>query len=91
MIYALICEMFHKNKKKGVNNMPELYTVPEVAKILKTNVDYVYKLQKSGMLPFLKIGRLKCRKQTLEAFLEKYDGMDITDPFNIHEVEGEDD
>jgi excisionase family DNA binding protein len=66
-----------------------LYTVPEVAEILKTNVGYVYKLQKSGMLRFLKIGRLKCRKETLDEFLAKYDGMDISDPFNIKELEGD--
>lgn len=64
-----------------------LYTVPEVAKILKTNADYVYKLQKSGLLKFMKIGKLKCRKSTLEAFLEKFDGQDVSDPFNVKEVE----
>lgn len=62
-----------------------LYTVPEVAQILKTNVDYVYKLQKAGLLKFLKIGRWKCRKETLEKFLETYEGFDISDPFNIKE------
>lgn len=66
-----------------------LYTVPEVAKILKTNVDYVYKLQQSGIIRFMKIGRLKCRKATLEQFLEKYDGCDISDPFNIQKIEEE--
>jgi excisionase family DNA binding protein len=67
-----------------------LYTVPEVAAILKTNVDYVYKLQRAGLIRFMKIGRLKCRKSTLEQFLEKYDGLDITDPLNIKTVgEGE--
>lgn len=67
-----------------------LYTVPEVAAILKTNVDYVYKLQKAGLIRFMKIGRLKCRKSTLEAFLEKYDGCDISDPSNIQQLrEGE--
>ena len=67
-----------------------LYTVPEVAAILKTNVNYVYKLQKAGLLKFMQIGRLKCRKSTLEAFLEKYDGCDISDPFNIQQIkEGE--
>ena len=65
-----------------------LYTVPEVAQILKINVDAVYKLQKSGLLRFMKLGRLKCRKSTLEDFLEKYDGLDITDPFNVKEIEG---
>ena len=63
-----------------------LYTVPEVAEILKSNTDYVYKLQRSGLLKFMKMGRWKCRKATLEEFLAKYDGMDITDPFNIKEV-----
>lgn len=62
-----------------------VYTVPEVAEILKTNVDYVYKLQRAGLLRFMKIGRLKCRKSTLEEFLAKYDGMDISDPFNVRE------
>lgn len=66
--------------------MEMLYTVPEVAEILKTNVDYVYKLQRAGLLKFLKMGRLKCRKSTLEAFLEKYDGMDISDPFNVQQM-----
>lgn len=67
-----------------------LYTVREVADILKTNVDYVYKLQKAGLIKFMKIGRLKCRKSTLEKFLEKYDGCDISDPFNIQTMkEGE--
>ena len=60
-----------------------LYTVPEVAAILKTNTDYVYKLRNSGLLRFIKVGQWKCRKVTLEAFLEKYDGMDITDPCDI--------
>ena len=67
-----------------------LYTVKEVAKILKTNENYVYKLHKSGLLKFLKIGNLKCRKSTLEAFLEKYDGKDITDPNNIKDLQTED-
>ena len=64
-----------------------LYTVAEVAKILKTNTDYVYKLQRTGLLRFLKLGRLKCRRATLEAFLAQYDGMDITDPENIVPLE----
>lgn len=63
-----------------------LYTVPEVAKILKTNQDFVYKLHNAGVLTFMKLGRLKVRKTTLERFLEKYDGMDISDPFNIKEL-----
>lgn len=63
-----------------------LYTVEEVAKILKTNREYVYKLRNAGLLKFMKLGCYKCRKSTLEEFLKKYEGMDITDPFNIKEL-----
>lgn len=67
-----------------------LYTVKEVASILHTNPDYVYSLNKSGLLKFMKIGSLKCRKATLEEFLAKYDGCDISDPFNVRQLkEGE--
>lgn len=63
-----------------------LYTVPEVAKILKSNVDYVHKLRKAGVLPFLKLGQYKCRKVALENFLATYEGKDVTDPTNITEL-----
>ena len=63
-----------------------LYTVSEVAKLLKVNKDTVYKLHKTGLLKMMKLGSLKVRKATLEAFLEQYDGMDLTDPTNIKEV-----
>ena len=39
-----------------------LYTVPEVAKILRCNTNRVYDLNKAGLLPFLKLGQLKCRE-----------------------------
>lgn len=78
-------KMSTKREQGDVTMEDLLYTVPEVAKILKTNVDYVYKLQKAGILRFMKLGRLKCRRTTLEAFLEKYDGWDISDPFNVRE------
>lgn len=64
-----------------------LYTVSEVAKILKTNTDYIYSLQKAGLLRFMKLGRLKCRRSSLEEFLAKYDGMDVSDPENIKPLE----
>ena len=63
-----------------------LYTVKEVAQLLKTNIDYVHKLRKSRLLPFLKIGQYKVRKQSLELFLEQYEGTDLTDPFNVKEL-----
>lgn len=55
-----------------------LYTVSEVAKLLKTNVNYIYDLIKKGYLPALKLGSYKIRKVSVEKFLEKYEGHDLT-------------
>lgn len=67
--------------------MDELYTVAEVSKILKTDVHYVYRLQKSGLLRFMKMGSLKCRRSSLEAFLTKWEGWDLSDPYNPIDLE----
>lgn len=63
--------------------MDELYTVKEVAKIMKVNVHRVYDLIRAGLLPALKLGSIKIRKESLEEFLRKYDGKDLTDLNNI--------
>lgn len=63
-----------------------LYTVKEVSQILKVNVDAVHRLRKSGLLPFLKLGQYKVRRQALEDFLEKWEGYDLTDPDNVREL-----
>ncbi len=63
-----------------------LFTVAEVAVILKTNVDYVHKLRKAKLLPFIKLGSYKVRKEALQDFLAKYEGMDVTEPFNVKEL-----
>ncbi len=63
-----------------------LYTVPETAKLIKTNPAYVYKLVKVGLLPALKIGHLKIRRAALLEFLEKYEGKDLTNPSKIAEL-----
>lgn len=64
-----------------------LYTVKEVATLLKSNVDYVHKLRKARLLKFIKIGSFKVRKQELDKFLELNEGKDISDPFNVKELE----
>ena len=66
-----------------------LYTVPEVAKILRCNPNRVYDLNKAGLLPFLKLGQLKCRREALIAFLEKYEGYDVSDPYHITPLQTE--
>lgn len=60
-----------------------LYTVSEVSKLIKTNNAYVYELIDAGLLPVLKLGRYKIRKKSLEEFLKKYEGKDLTDPYSI--------
>lgn len=64
-----------------------LYTVKEVSEILKTNVTYVHKLRKEGLLPFIKLGAYKCRAEALEAFLKEYEGCDLTDPAHVKRME----
>lgn len=49
-----------------------LYTVKEVAKILKTNTDAVYALINEGQLPCLLLGSKKIRGSDLERFIEQY-------------------
>jgi len=63
-----------------------LYTVPEVAALLKTNENYVYKLIKAKLLPCLQLGRYKVRRQALLNFLEMNEGKDLTDPENVKEI-----
>lgn len=67
-------------------SFPILYTVKEVASLLKTNIDYVHLLRKAGLLPFLKLGQYKVRRQALLDFLCKYEGYDLTDPFCVKEL-----
>ena len=55
-----------------------LYTVAEVAKILKTNTSYVYNL--------IKLGSYKIRGSTLEKFLQEYENKDLTDLTNVKEL-----
>ena len=63
-----------------------LYTVKEVAGILKCNTDYVHKLRKSGLLRFMKLGSFKVRKSELERFLAESEGKDVTDPSNVTDL-----
>lgn len=64
-----------------------LYTVPEVAKLIKSNTDYVYQLIKTGLLPVLKLGKYKVRRTALLDFLAKYEGKDLTNPQDIKDLD----
>ena len=63
-----------------------LLSVEEVSTVLDTTVDRVYALNKARLLKFMKLGRLKCRQKTLEAFMEEYEGYDLNDLSNIKEL-----
>jgi len=62
--------------------MDELLTTSEVAKLLKSNRNYVGDLLKSGLLPYLLVGSRKVRRKAFEEFLQKYEGWDLSDPYN---------
>lgn len=63
-----------------------LYTVEEVASILKVNKNTVYDLIRKGTLIALKLGRLKVTRTTLLKFLKDFDGKDLSDLDNITDL-----
>lgn len=66
----------------------ELLSVKQVASVLKTNTAYVYRLRDAGLLKFMRLGSLKCRRSALDEFIRSMDGMDATDPEHIKPLEG---
>jgi len=63
-----------------------LYTVAEVAKLIKTNPAYVYSLIKAKLLPTLKLGSMKIRRSALLEFLVRFEGYDLTNPEEIKQL-----
>ena len=47
-----------------------LLTVTEVAKMLKVNKNFVYKIINNGELEAVKIGSIKVRKEALNRYIE---------------------
>jgi excisionase family DNA binding protein len=62
--------------------MDELLTTTEVGKLLKCNRDFVCKLIDAKLLPYILLGKRKIRKQSVNEFLKKYEGWDLSDPYN---------
>lgn len=48
-----------------------LYTVTEVAKLLKVNRNFVYNLIKNGELEAVKIGSIKVREEALNQYVNE--------------------
>ena len=57
--------------------MSKIYTIKEVSKLLKCNVNRVHDLRKRGLLKCLRLGSWKVTEASLDEFLNKYDGKDI--------------
>ncbi len=57
--------------------MSKLYTIKEVSKLLKCNVNRVHELRKRGLLKCLKLGSWKVTEASLDDFIRKYDGRDV--------------
>jgi len=68
------------------NNNELLYTVPDVATLLKTDEPTVRELIKRNILIGLKLGRLKVTRAELLRFLNEYTGKDLSDLDNIKDL-----
>lgn len=64
-----------------------LYSVAEIAGIIECNKNYVYSLINNGLLPYLKLGSKKVRAKSLDEFLEKWEGWDLSNPSNPVKIE----
>lgn len=51
--------------------MEHIYTIPEVAELLRTNRNYVYNEIKKGRLIAVRIGTMKVRECDLDKYLDK--------------------
>lgn len=65
------------------NKEKMLYTVKETADALGVNVHVIYALIKKGLLPALKLGSLRIRKEAILEFTKTYEGMDLSNLDNI--------
>ena len=48
-----------------------LYTVTEVAKLLKVNKNFVYKIINDGELEAVKIGSIKVKREALDRYVNE--------------------
>lgn len=63
-----------------------IYTVKEVATLLRSSPNYIYRLIENGYLPAIKLGSIKVRKDALENFLVVNEGNDLSDLNNVKKL-----
>ena len=64
----------------------KLYNVVEIAEILNIGKNRVYDSVNSGILLSSYLGGDKVRSKSLDEFMEKYDGYDLSDLDNIKQL-----
>ena len=69
--------MIQKTDRIIDKNEDLVYTIKEVAGLLKVNKNYVYALINKGLLRSTKLGCRKVTRKALIEFLEKNDGLDF--------------
>ena len=75
------------NDKNRMNTPTLIYTVKEVSNILHTSPAYIYDLIKAGLLPAIKLGSYKVRLESLENFLKKNEGNDLSNPYSVIKIQ----
>lgn len=65
------------------DNVKLLYSVKETSEVLGVSKHCVYDLINKGLLPAMKLGSLKIRRETLENFVKDIEGKDLSDLDNI--------
>lgn len=75
-------------KESVMKSAPEdmVYTVEEVAVIMRTSKQYVYSLVNAHQLRVLKIPHTRIRKSELERFFKDNEGMDLSNPTEPKEI-----
>ena len=63
-----------------------IYTLKEVATILRSSPNYIYRLIEKGYLPAIKLGSIKVLKSSLEDFLSINEGNDLSDLNNVKKL-----
>lgn len=64
-----------------------LYKVKEVAEITNNSIGYINDLIKAGLLPCLVLKHRTVRHDTLMEFLQRYEGYDLSNPYDIKKLE----
>lgn len=80
------------NENKRSDNAV-VYSIHEVAKMLRVSPNYVYTLIRNGSLPAIKLKSVKVLKSSFDKFLTDNEGKDLSDlnnivPLNVSEIKG---